>query len=169
MFRKNYWPFDDYESERRFRELTAELRASTDGGVAFFGAGASAPAGIPTWDEFHRSFLAHFGAQPSPDGPQATRAVLTDIDYHTNRNLEEALAFVKETFAAPNPRIPPLVQPHGRDAVVSAIFTPQTLMRFSLRRRKASRLRCIPTTCQWWHVLYTFTDARRPRTLSTKI
>ena len=110
MSRQNYWPFDDHESERHFRELAAELRASTDGGVAFFGAGASAPAGLPTWGKFHRSFLEHFGAQPSSDGPQATRGVLTDIDYHTDRHPAGALAFVKETFAAPISRIPPLVQ-----------------------------------------------------------
>ena len=110
MSRQNYWPFDDHESERHFRELAAELRASIDGGVAFFGAGASAPAGLPTWGEFHRSFLEHFGAQPSSDGPQATRGVLTDIDYHTDRHPAGALAFVKETFAAPISRIPPLVQ-----------------------------------------------------------
>ena len=110
MSRQNYWPFDDHESERHFRELAAELRASTDGGVAFFGAGASAPAGLPTWGKFHRSFLEHFGAQPSSDGPQATRGVLTDIDYHTDRHPAGALALVKETFAAPISRIPPLVQ-----------------------------------------------------------
>ena len=110
MSRQNYWPFDDHESERHFRELAAELRASTDGGVAFFGAGASAPAGLPTWGKFHRSFLEHFGAQPSSDGPQATRGVLTAIDYHTDRHPAGALAFVKETFAAPISRIPPLVQ-----------------------------------------------------------
>ena len=110
MDRTDHSPFDDCQSECRFRKLTEKLNESSDRGVAFFGAGASAPAGLPTWGKFHRSFLEHFGAQPSSDGPQATRAVLTDIDYHTDRHPARVLAFIKATFASPIPQIPPVVR-----------------------------------------------------------
>ena len=110
MYEKNYWPFDDYESERRVRELTAKLTKSSDGGVAFFGTGSSVPADLPTWTEFHNKFLAHFGAQPSADEVRTSGAMLTDIDYHTDRDPAKALAFVKDTFATPISEIPPVVK-----------------------------------------------------------
>ncbi len=110
MYRKNYWPFDDHESERRFRELIVNLSQSNNGGVAFFGAGASVPASLPTWTAFHKEFLAHFGAQPSSDGAQSSQAMLTDIDYHTDRDPVKALNFVKETFAVRVSQIPPVVR-----------------------------------------------------------
>ncbi len=84
-----------------------KLKESADGGVAFFGAGASVPAGFPTWEDFHKKFLAHFGAQPGSDSYQA---MLIDVDYHTNRCPAKALAFVKDTFAVPISHIPPVVR-----------------------------------------------------------
>ena len=109
IHQKHYWPFDDYESERRFRELVQRLKMARDGGVAFFGAGASVPAGFPTWMGFHKEFLAHFGAKPSSANIKPD-AMLVDIDYHTNRDEAKALAFVKKTFAAPISQMPPVMR-----------------------------------------------------------
>ncbi|MCY3881625.1 MAG: SIR2 family protein [Chloroflexi bacterium] len=84
------------------------LNSARDGGVAFLGAGASAPAGFPSWAKFHEDFLAHFEAKPAPD-PDPGSDFLTDIDYHTNREPARALDFVKGVFATPVAQIPPLV------------------------------------------------------------
>ena len=110
MYERSYWPFDDYESDSRFRELAAKLTQWTDGGVAFFGAGVSAPAGLPTWTAFHKQFLEHFRADAGSFGVQSSQEILTDIDYHTNRAPARALAFIKEKLAAPISRIPPVVR-----------------------------------------------------------
>ena len=101
----NYWPFDDSQSELRFRELMQKLTESQ--GVAFFGAGTSMPAGFPAWTTFHKEFLAQFGAVP---GPILTApAMLIDFDYHIYRDHEKALGIVKDRFAAPISQIPPVV------------------------------------------------------------
>ena len=110
MKQESYWPFDDNESERRFWRLMRDLKESSDGGVAFFGAGASATAGFPMWKEFHKMFLAHFGAELSPSDVNPYRDMLTDFDYHTSRDPVKSLAFVKETFAASAFEIPKLVK-----------------------------------------------------------
>ena len=110
MHERSHWPFDDHNSERRLRKLAAELSKSSDGGVAFFGAGSSVPAGLPTWREFHRQFLQHFDAGPNSGASQSSKTVLTDFEYHTNQHHGKALAFVERTFGTPIPRIPPLVQ-----------------------------------------------------------
>ena len=106
----NYWPFDDYQSDHRFRELVRKLKESSDGGVAFFGAGTSVPAGFPNWTDFHKNFLAHFKAQLGENLANPDLAILTDIDYHTNRDSDKALSFVKDTFAVPIPDIPSIVR-----------------------------------------------------------
>ena len=110
MNHMNYWPFDDYQSDDRFRALVRNLREATHGGVAFIGAGASVAAGMPTWTDFHKSFLAHFGAQPAPLPANRHQALLVDVDYHTDRDSARALSFVKKTFAVPVSVIPPVVR-----------------------------------------------------------
>ena len=122
MDSRSYWPFDDDVSVQRFAQLVQALKEFPDGGVAFFGAGASAPAGFPMWATFRQEFLAHFGAEPSP-GPYLIQGFLTDIDYHTDRESERALGFVKQVFGAPVRSIPPLVTIAGRTRSLRHFYT----------------------------------------------
>ena len=108
--RSNYWPFDDFASERRFWQLMRLLSESPDGGVAFFGAGASYDAGFPTWQNFHEEFLQHFGAQPAADPRNEVRTMLNDFDYHIDRCPTEALSLVKERFATATPQVTRIVR-----------------------------------------------------------
>ena len=110
MNHKNYWPFDDSQSDQRCRELVKKLKESTDRGVAFLGAGSSVPAGFPNWTEFHERFLAHFEAQPGQPPTHPNTETLIDIDYHANRDPAKALAFVKDTFGVPISEIPSIVR-----------------------------------------------------------
>ena len=109
MNHKNYWPLDDSQSDQRCRELVKKLKESTDRGVAFFGAGSSVPAGFPNWTEFHERFLAHFEAQSGQLPTHPNTDTLIDVDYHTSRDPEKALAFVKDTFGVPISDIPSIV------------------------------------------------------------
>ena len=109
MDARNLWPFDDDGSIHRFSDLTQKLKEANDGGVAFFGAGASADAGFPTWADFHKQFLAYFGAEPASKATDPARALLTDIDYHSNRDQAKALTFVKNVFASPVSQRPQVV------------------------------------------------------------
>ena len=110
MTYQNHWPFDDYQSHQRFRELVGRLKEAPYGGVAFFGAGTSVPVGFPNWTEFHEDFLAHFGAQPRMTSADPDQAMRIDIDYHASREPARSLAFVKDTFATPVPDIPSVVR-----------------------------------------------------------
>ena len=110
MGSSNYWPFDDYPSEARYRSLMRSLVESQDGGVAFFGAGASFDAGFPTWAQFHRDFLEHFGVRPSPNVSGEGHVVLSDFEYCINQHPEGALEYIKETFGRTPPFIPGLVK-----------------------------------------------------------
>ena len=109
MDSKNFWPFDDADSLQRFSDLTQKLKEANDGGVAFFGAGASADAGFPTWAVFHKQFLAYFGSEPALEATDPVAALLTDVDYHADRNPAKVIAFVKNVFAAPVAQRPPVV------------------------------------------------------------
>ena len=109
MDSKNFWPFDDADSLQRFSDLTQKLKEANDGGVAFFGAGASADVGFPTWAVFHKQFLAHCDAEPALEATDPVAALLTDVDYHTNRDQAKVLTFVKDVFAGPVAQRPPVV------------------------------------------------------------
>lgn len=110
MNHMNYWPFDDYQSLQCFRELVRKLKESSDRGVAFFGAGTSAPAGLPNWIDFHKRYLEHFGAQPAENLTDPAHAMLIDFDYHANREPDKALGFIKNTLAVPISDVPPAVK-----------------------------------------------------------
>ena len=105
---RSIWPFDDNESVSRFNDLTQQLRRSADGGVAFFGAGASVAAGFPTWDHFYKSFSEYFGADPLPERSDRHRDIPGEIDFHTNRDHGKSLDFIKSIFARNAPQVPPL-------------------------------------------------------------
>ena len=104
------WPFDDRDSERRFAELMRKLLGWAYGGVAFFGAGTSVPAGLPTWLEFHEKFLEHFGANPPPPGGDSFATMRNDVDYHVNRDGTKALTFIQSTFGGTVLATPPVVK-----------------------------------------------------------
>ena len=117
------WPFEDADSAGTFNEFIHELTRSTDGGIAFFGAGVSASAGLPTWDEFHRGFLKHFGADERPQNSDSGRDIPTDIDYHTSRDHTRSLAYIKSTFGNPNPAIPSLMRIARRTRLFRYYYT----------------------------------------------
>ena len=104
------WPFDDPESARRFAELIQKLKESSHGGVAFFGAGASVPAGLPAWSELYRRFLEHFDAEHSSSSESSAREMRVDFDYHANRDSAKALNFVQTELGGPAPSVPPVVK-----------------------------------------------------------
>ncbi len=119
-----YWPFDDRESVRRFGGMMQALKASPDGGVAFFGAGTSAPAGFPTWEPFLAEFLDHFNDKPpAEDTPERFWAVLNAIDTHSNNDHAKALGFVRDTFARSVERLPALVQLARRTRTFRYFYT----------------------------------------------
>ena len=123
MHSRSNWPFDDNASLSRFNDLMQHLRRSAYGGVAFFGAGASVAAGFPTWDDFYKTFSEHFGDQPLPEHSDRHRDIPGEIDYHTNRDHDRSLAFVKSTFARTAPQIPPLYRVSLRTRSLRYFYT----------------------------------------------
>ena len=118
---RSNWPFDDNESVSRFNDLMQQLRRSAYGGVAFFGAGASVAAGFPTWDDFYKRFSEHFGADPLPEHSDRHRDIPSEIDYHTNRDHDRSLDFIKSIFARTAPQSPTALPCFSKDAI-TAVF-----------------------------------------------
>ena len=110
MYSRTSWPFDDNDSATRFNDLVHKLTSSRHGGVAFFGAGASVPAGFPTWQCFHEMFLEHFQDEPASQVADPVLSMLTDVDYHTNRDHTKSLAFIRSTFAKHVDSLTPVVK-----------------------------------------------------------
>lgn len=110
VYHRTSWPFDDIDSATRFNDLVHKLTSSRDGGVAVFGAGASVPAGFPTWHRFHEKFLEHFQAEPASPIADPVISMLTDIDYHTSRDHDRSLGFIKSTFARHVDSVTPVVK-----------------------------------------------------------
>ena len=84
------------------------LSASRDGGVAFFGAGASAEVGFPSWDRLHEMYLHEF--DPGAAATRGASDIRTDIDYHANRDPTRALCFVKRELGQPVHQTPGVVR-----------------------------------------------------------
>ena len=87
-----------------------DLHEARDRGVAFFGAGVSVPAGLPTWSDFHRNLLEHFGV-PMPSGDLGSgQSPLIDIDFIADRDHAGLLSYVKTRLGRPVAVIPPLLR-----------------------------------------------------------
>ena len=117
------WPFDDEDSARRFGELLQKLMDSSDGGVAFFGAGASAPAGLPAWTELYRRFLEHFDSEPATPSGDSVRQMRINFDHHADRDEAKALAFIRNELGASVAFPPPVVKLMLRTHSLRAFYT----------------------------------------------
>jgi len=107
---RSTWPFDDKESAQLFNDLLHDLHEARDRGVAFFGAGVSVPAGLPTWIDFHRNLLEHFDiSMPSVEAGTG-HSISTDIDFIANRDHAALLSYVKRRLGRPIASIPPLLK-----------------------------------------------------------
>lgn len=107
---RSTWPFDDKESAQLFNELMHDLNEARDRGVAFFGAGVSIPAGLPTWIDFHRKLLEHFAISMPSVEPISGHSISTDIDFIANRDHAALLSYVKEKLGRPITSVPPLLK-----------------------------------------------------------